>query len=372
VDAYTRVSLSEDLTFYTRGDATKIIEEDLLPTKFVTVDAAAIEDSVENWKDQTASYKTANFEQVVATADDTADENNTLAGIIFSGDTPITTVSTGKGLHLYAKVDTASSQDSDAKTTETGDNISFIGYYLDDKENAYEVKITPNIVYKSSEAGDGNPDVDGDTGKSIWTDYIDYKNSKIDVQVYSATEVEVKKSTISDYVEIEFTDNGDWYYENGYFYYTKVLASGQSTTPLIKAVRLKNDVGDEMINATYNLKVNDESTQATKEAAEGVFDTSVFIGKDTNIASGKDGKGCDFSKTENATTVCSADTGSKIMNEFNTTRGWKEFGSIAKTTPTTTKQTTLTEADSNEVDVNEDNIDDTDDTDDIDEGGYED
>jgi hypothetical protein len=344
VDAYTRVSLSEDLTFYTKG-ALKAIADGITTANTVTVDAPAIEDSVTNWNAQDEDDTTDDFYKVVAAADGTDASAvtawNKLAGIIKSGTTSITPVAEGTGLHLYAKVDVASSQDSDAKTTETGDNISLLGYYLDAENNvAYEVKITPNIVYTSNVANDGNPAVDSTSKKSVWTDYIDYTKSTIDVQVYTATKVEVTDSKISDYVEIEFNNDGSWYYEDGYFYYRSVLVSGQSTTPLIKAVRLKNDVGDEMINATYNLKVNDESTQATAEAAKGVFGTTEFITATASNITGTNG--CAFSKTEGALTVCSADTASDTMKAFNATRKLKDDVSIAQTTPTVDESTTST------------------------------
>ncbi|EOL47707.1 hypothetical protein [Enterococcus caccae] len=62
--------------------------------------------------------------------------------------------------------------------------------------------------------------------------------------------------------------NDKWVYNNedGYFYFSSPLNSGESTPQLLKKLVFTNEIGKEYTNATYDLIVKMESIQATKEA----------------------------------------------------------------------------------------------------------
>jgi hypothetical protein len=252
--------------------------------------------------------------------------------------------------------------DSDSATIEKGKNLQFIGYYVKDGE-AYELKIEPNIVYRalgedttttttstvrnedtnqdeevSVTTTVANPDTTGT--KSVFTDNInlDTDASSIKLSLYKGTLTTVTDDKIKNYVEIEFANDGAWYYKNGYFYYNKVLKSGETTTPLIKAVRLKDEVGDEMLNATYNLKVYSDSTQATDEAAKGVFGvenySTTIVGQKNFVVATYTGA-CDYSVTNKL--VCSDNSTNANVIAFNQLRGQKADKDVTQTTPENNK-----------------------------------
>jgi alternate signal-mediated exported protein len=362
VDAYTRVQLSEDLTYYEKN-GTELLSDSTAYTSetYVTVNKEAIIDSITNWNKDTSNPQ---FTQIISGG--TTGYESLVSGYTLPSSADNYT---SEGLHIWVKEATASSTDTDKAQVETGKNIEFIGYYVKGTE-AYEIEINPTIVYKAAAAGDDNPATDSTTGKSVYTDNInlDTTGSKIVINVYKANKQTVTGTNIKDYVEIEFNEvdasanTAGWIYKDGYFYYNQILNSGETTIPLIKAVRLKNTVGDEMINATYNLKVYNDSTQATDAAAAAVFigtsgnatfaatgDTAfstVILNKATNII--QTGTDCDYSAVDANKVVCSDSTSTDVA-AFNAQRGYREQTNIsttsagtADTTTTTTDSTTTT------------------------------
>lgn len=71
-----------------------------------------------------------------------------------------------------------------------------------------------------------------------------------------------------DMVTIDALEGNKWAYnkEDGYFYYTSPVASGNVTKDLLKKLIFTNEIGKEYTNATYDLIVKMEAIQATKEA----------------------------------------------------------------------------------------------------------
>jgi hypothetical protein len=322
------------------SDYASLLKDYTLPTATVTNNNSSSDTEV---KAEETPLKAA-AEEPTETSTTTTTEATTEATTADSNSTD--------GLHIWVKESTAKTVDSDGKTQlEHGNNLQFIGYYMKDGV-AYEIKIDPNIQYKPiTNTTSANTDATG-TARSDFEDALDIDNSSIKISVYGATAVTVSDTNIRNYVEIEFTKDSNWIYKDGYFYYTKVLPSGGSTTPLIKAVRMKDNVGDEVINATYNLTINNDSTQVSDEAAAAVFlktdgKTATFtmkdkekfsdivLGKATNIVyATSDTNACSYSLSESHPTVCSE---CASVSDFNTNnRGKKEHNDVTQKTPTST------------------------------------
>jgi hypothetical protein len=203
---------------------------------------------------------------------------------------------------------------------------------------------------------------------------------ELKVQVYEATKVVIsntddddkKNGKISDYIEIEFNKvvdsrtEGDtntvsdssepgWFYNSadGYFYYNKVLPSGATTVPLIKAVRMKNSVGNELINAKYELTVNNDSTQANDDAALAMFKIEGFgdtmLNAYTNIIQTGTGTAvCEQSNAADTLSVCSESTSEAVV-AFNAQRGTKTWANSTSTNTTPTTTTTVAASESSSV-----------------------
>lgn len=76
--------------------------------------------------------------------------------------------------------------------------------------------------------------------------------------------------------------NNKWVYnkEDGYFYFTSPLPTGDTTPDLLKKLVFTNEVGTEFTNATFDLIVKMESIQGTKEALGDSADWSLQGGTD--------------------------------------------------------------------------------------------
>lgn len=77
---------------------------------------------------------------------------------------------------------------------------------------------------------------------------------------------------ISKYITINFNSSlrpgGSWIYENGYFYYTKILSPGITENPLIDSVSLSSSMSNFYKGAPYRLNIYMEALQATKDSLE--------------------------------------------------------------------------------------------------------
>jgi alternate signal-mediated exported protein len=329
VDAYTRVRLDEVLKFYAKtGDQTDV--NSALDTDFAyfTVDAEAIEKTVATWN-AADTAETQQYKKI---------QESDLKDLVTS-----TGIDTSKVV-IYVKQSTGNSEDADTQVIETGTNYDFIGYYdtgktIDNENNvlndtatgkklAYELTITPNIIDNQTVG------VDESSGKTVVTH--NYSTSTLDIKLSNATLKTIDSNTntdvadnISTYIQLEFNEDSDWYFSNGYYYYQNILTSGSSTTPLLKAVRFKDSVGNEIANAVYQLTVVSDSTQAVEDAAvatwklgEGdtaTFDTIFGSGKSTNIVKSTpaDTNACTYSVDND--TVCSDDKAiTAIIGTFRT------------------------------------------------------
>jgi alternate signal-mediated exported protein len=301
VDAYTRIRLDEYLTYYEKSStATELTAEALSGENFAyfTVDAEAIEKTVANWN-----------------AEHTYADDSEETGYVLLKDSDLSALADtiNPNAVIYVKKTYAESLDSDKATTEDGFRYEFLGYYdtgktIDNSNNvvgsgetavtsgkklAYELVIEPTIVDTQTVNA-----ADEDTGKTSITH--DYSDSTLKLSVYGATKKTITGNSsttasenIDQYIELEFNKDSNWYFSNGYYYYMKVLPSGGSTDPLLKAVKFRDNVGNELSNATYSLTVVSDSTQATTDAAvttwslgtgdNAAFDTIFGSSATTNI-----------------------------------------------------------------------------------------
>jgi alternate signal-mediated exported protein len=352
VDAYTRVRLDEILQYYAKkGTETDVKSASTNDFAYFTVDAEAIEKTVTAWNNDTANEK----QKYVLLQD--SDLKALAAGL----DT--------KKVVIYVKQSTANSKETDSYVTETGVNYDFIGYYdtgktIDNENNvlnstasgkklAYELNIKPTIVDNQTVKTDAT------SGKTSITH--DYTSSTLAVTLYDAELKVIKNNSstkdeenISTYIQLEFNPESNWYFSDGYYYYQKVLASGGSTTPLLKAVRFKDDVGNEIANAVYQLTVISDSTQAVEDAATATwnlgtgniakFATIFGSSATTNIVASNPAsdKACKYSK--NNGTVCSDDPA--LVAVIGSDR--KHDDTLNVKMPTANTTTTTTEAESGE------------------------
>lgn len=76
----------------------------------------------------------------------------------------------------------------------------------------------------------------------------------------------------NDNVELIFTNNNDWVYSDGWYYYTKILNSGEETSKLLDAVKLIGPITEnEYQGETLTVNVEAEAVQATHEAYKDVW-----------------------------------------------------------------------------------------------------
>lgn len=75
-----------------------------------------------------------------------------------------------------------------------------------------------------------------------------------------------------------------WVYNNedGWFYYTSALASGETTNKLLEKLIFESDMGIEYTNASYDLVVKMEAVQATKEALTDSAGWNLTVNDTTN------------------------------------------------------------------------------------------
>lgn len=94
------------------------------------------------------------------------------------------------------------------------------------------------------------------------------KNVQADTNGLGKSSIRIGYGT--DMTDVATLDNNKWVYnaDDGWFYYTGTLASGQTTPDLLKKLAFESDMGVEYTNASYDLVVKMEAVQASDEALE--------------------------------------------------------------------------------------------------------
>ena len=93
-------------------------------------------------------------------------------------------------------------------------------------------------------------------------------NKAVQADTNGLTKSHIQINYGSDMTDIATLDTAKWVYnkEDGWFYYTAPLKSGETTPDLLKKLIFESAMGVEYTNATYDLIVKMEAIQATKEA----------------------------------------------------------------------------------------------------------
>ncbi|MCF6465841.1 TasA family protein [Clostridium sp. Cult2] len=76
---------------------------------------------------------------------------------------------------------------------------------------------------------------------------------------------------LSTDVVILNTNEDDWVYENGWYYYKYILEQGEETSLLLESVTFASDIGNEYQGATFTITVKAEAVQASHEAYKDVW-----------------------------------------------------------------------------------------------------
>lgn len=76
-------------------------------------------------------------------------------------------------------------------------------------------------------------------------------------------------------VELNLSNNGDWVYSEGYYYYTRYLEQGEITSLLLNSVTF-TDLGPEYVGETFTLKVVAEGAQVTNGAWKDIWGISTL------------------------------------------------------------------------------------------------
>ncbi len=67
------------------------------------------------------------------------------------------------------------------------------------------------------------------------------------------------------------TDTTNWIYQDGWYYYKKILKEGEESNLLLTSVKFHENMGDEYQDATFTVKVRAEAVQASHEAYKHVW-----------------------------------------------------------------------------------------------------
>lgn len=167
---------------------------------------------------------------------------------------------------------------------EDGYDINTVNWALNTLNNAAGEKTGAALLgtkgtrygkaYDYREQADGGIIPDGKvtpgTAATLTTDYPTGTNptSKIQADNKDLITLSYNGTDLLDPTTMTDTDKDKWVYnpEDGWFYYTGFLPTGQTSTDLLKKVKYSVNIDKEYSNATYDLVVKMEAVQADKQA----------------------------------------------------------------------------------------------------------
>lgn len=91
---------------------------------------------------------------------------------------------------------------------------------------------------------------------------------QVTVDVYS----ENKETMDPKYVSLDFNDT-DWTYFDGYYYYNRALAPGETTAPLFTTVSFDKQMGNEYQNSTAYVDVHAGAVQSANNGTDALSAT---------------------------------------------------------------------------------------------------
>ena len=86
--------------------------------------------------------------------------------------------------------------------------------------------------------------------------------AQVQLDVYGADE----ETLPPEYVSLDFNET-DWTYLDGYYYYNRALAPGETTVPLFTTVTFAPEMGNEYQNATATVDVFAQAVQTANNGA---------------------------------------------------------------------------------------------------------
>lgn len=95
-----------------------------------------------------------------------------------------------------------------------------------------------------------------------------YIRVKLDKTIKLSEMIELPGDNGPDMSLVTYDINtADWTERDGYYYYNKVLAAGEETTPLITKVSFSKDMGNLYQNSTVKIDVTAYATQVANNGA---------------------------------------------------------------------------------------------------------
>lgn len=119
--------------------------------------------------------------------------------------------------------------------------------------------ITENFPTPPDKPIDQNPEYE----KKIWVANNPVHASGYNVDCYVRVSLSYSNSDIGDAVTLKGLDKTNWVYEDGYYYYKKILKEGERTTPLITGFSIDSSkVSNADVIKDFSIDVYEESVQA--------------------------------------------------------------------------------------------------------------
>jgi predicted ribosomally synthesized peptide with SipW-like signal peptide len=161
---------------------------------------------------------------------------------------------------------------------EADNKYSFYPYYKivsgDPKYNGRLQKLGNSLSFDYDQAtGTLNVTVTG--GSVAFVAYQDIPSALKDWSV-SPFPADTAHSALDEKILFLYDDTSSWAYNelDGYFYYMKAIGKNETSTNLLKAVKLAGDADDAYQGLAYDLTVNMQAIQANVDAVKATFGLS--------------------------------------------------------------------------------------------------
>lgn len=139
--------------------------------------------------------------------------------------------------------------------------------YFTAEETAYNVITTGSlsmILHEETDGGKPFP-TEGVVGVVPNTDvtkkvYVE-NSGNVDMYVRISVEQAIDPELNLKYITLDLNTD-DWTEQDGYYYYNRVLKSGEKTEPLFTQVSFSKNMGNEYMNARLTIDVNAQAVQS--------------------------------------------------------------------------------------------------------------
>jgi predicted ribosomally synthesized peptide with SipW-like signal peptide len=161
---------------------------------------------------------------------------------------------------------------------------STLAYFTDRKEatNTFTMGNLAVDLLENGEVQEGGLDFPDLVPGAVEDKVVTVKNTDKSVDAYVRVALGVGYAVETDrpvdlaLVDlVTFTNPTDWILHNGYYYYTKVLAKGQTTSSLFEEVSVPTSWGNDMALTNFEIEIEMEAIQADNLYTPGVNGFSV-------------------------------------------------------------------------------------------------